>query len=54
MKLTRLLPKSLAITYQEWDLDRAESNLAYHEAMVRLFRELVEEGRTELRRLEDD
>jgi hypothetical protein len=54
MKITTVLPRSLAKVYQTWDLDRAESNLEYHEAMVRVLRELVEEGRAELRRLKED
>ena len=52
MKLTKILPKSLAKAYQEWDLNKAEAYLEYHEAMARVFRERVEEGKTELRRLE--
>lgn len=52
MKITKILPKSLAKVYQEWDLNRAEAYLEYHEAMARVFRERVEEGRAELRRLE--
>jgi hypothetical protein len=51
MKLTRILPKFLAKTYQEEDLRRAEIHLQYHNAMVRVFEERVTEGRTELERL---
>lgn len=53
MKLTKILPKSLAIAYQEWDLNKAEASLVYHESMARIFREHVEEGRSELRRLKE-
>jgi hypothetical protein len=52
LRLTRILPKPLAKTYQEWDLNRAEAYLEYYEAMVRVLRAQVEEGRAELRRLE--
>lgn len=51
MKITRILPKFLAKTYQEEDLRRAETHLQYHRGMVRVFEELVEEGREELERL---
>lgn len=54
MKITRILPKFLAKEYQSWDLNRAEAYLEYHEAMVRIFRQRVEEGRAELRRLEEN
>ena len=53
MKLTKILPKPLAKAYQEWDLNKAEAHLAYHEAMARLYKELVEEGRAELQRLKE-
>lgn len=52
MKITRILPKSLAKVYQEWDLNRAEADLEYYEAVVGVLRERVEKGRAELRRLE--
>jgi len=51
MKLTRILPKFLAKTYQEEDLRRAEIHLEYHRGMVRSLEYRVEEGRTELERL---
>jgi hypothetical protein len=54
LRLTRILPKPLAKAYQEWDLSRAEAYLEYYEAMVRVLRTRVEEGREELRRLEGD
>ena len=53
MKITKFLPKSLAIAYQEWDLSKAESSLEYHEAMAHVLREHVEEGREELQRLKE-
>ncbi len=54
MKITRLLPKFLAKTYQEEDLRRAETYLEYHRCMVRVFEERVAEGRAELERLEEN
>jgi hypothetical protein len=51
MKLTRILPKFLAKSYQEEDLRRAEIHLQYHNAMARVFEERVAEGQTELERL---
>jgi len=51
MKLTRILPKFLAKTYQAEDLRRAETTLQYHQAMVRVMEERVAEGREELKRL---
>jgi len=54
LRIIRILPKFLAKEYQVWDLRRAEAYLEYHEAMVRVLRQRVEEGRAELRRLEED
>ncbi len=51
MKITRILPKFLAKTYQEEDLRRAETHLEYHRGMVRFFEDRVAEGRAELDRL---
>ena len=51
MKLTRILPKFLAKTYQEEDLRRAEIYLEYHRGLVRNLEYRVAEGRAELDRL---
>ena len=51
MKITRILPKFLAKTYQEEDLRRAEDQLQHHRSMVQFFEERVAEGRAELDRL---
>jgi len=51
MKITRILPKFLAKTYQEEDLRRAETHLEYHRGLVRFFEDRVAEGRAELERL---
>jgi len=52
MKITRILPRSLAIAYQMHDLTRVDAYLEYHKAMVRLYEQLSLEGHTELERLE--
>ena len=52
MKITRILPKFLAKTYQEEDLRRAEIYLQYHRELVRNLEYRVAEGRAELERLE--
>jgi len=51
MKITKILPKFLAKTYQEEDLRRSEIHLQYHIGMVRVFEERCNEGREELKRL---
>jgi len=51
LKLTRILPKFLAKTYQAENLRRAEIQLQYHQGMVRVLEERVFEGREELERL---
>ena len=54
MKITRILPKFLAKTYQAEDLRRVEDKLEYHRAMARFLEERVDEGREEMQRLEGD
>jgi len=51
MKLTKLLPKPLAIAYQEYDLNRTDGQLEYYRAMVRVLEARSMEGHTELERL---
>ena len=51
MKLTRILPKFLAKTYQAEDLRRAEISLQYYRGMVSNLEQRVAEGRFELERL---
>ena len=51
MKLTRILPKFLAKSYQEEDLRRAEIQLQYHRGMVKVLEKRVAEGQIELERL---
>jgi len=51
MKITRVLPKSFAIGYQEYDLRKTDSQLEYYRAMVRVLEQRSQEGHEELRRL---
>ena len=51
MKLTRILPRKLAVSWQEYDLNRTDSYLAYYEALTKGYKERSEEGHTELKRL---
>jgi len=51
MKITQILPKFLAKTYQEEDLRRAEINLEYHRVLVSNLEYRIAEGRKELERL---
>lgn len=52
MKITKILPKFLAKSYQEEDLRRAKIHLEYHRGMSRVFEQRVAEGNAELERLE--
>jgi len=54
LKITRILPKPLAIAYQEHDLNRTDGQLGYHKAMVRVLEELSQEGHEELHRLKGE
>ncbi len=54
MKITKILPKPLAIAYQEHDLNRTDGQLEYYKAMVRFLEERSQEGHTELRKLKVD
>ncbi len=51
MKLTRILPKPLAIAYQEHDLNRTDGQLEYYQGMVRFLEQRSQEGHAELSRL---
>jgi len=52
LKLTRILPRKLAVSWQEYDLNRTDSYLAYYEAMAKGYKQMSEEGHAELKRLE--
>ena len=53
MKITRILPRNLAIGYQEYDLNKTDSKLEYYRAWVRVLEERSQEGHEELRRLKE-
>jgi len=54
MKITKILPKPLAIYYQEYDLNRTDGQLEYYQAMVRVLEERSHEGHAELQRLREE
>jgi len=54
MKITRILPKPLAIYYQEYDLNKVDDYLEYYKIMVRVLEERSLEGHEELRRLKEE
>jgi len=51
MKITKILPKFLAKSYQAEDLRRAEIQLQYYRSMVRVLEEKCDQGHIELERL---
>ena len=54
MKLTRILPKPLAIEWQRYDLNHTDSELEYHKAMAEVLEQRSEEGHAEMRRLKGE
>jgi len=54
LRITRILPKPLAIAYQEYTLLRAERYLEYYQMMARNLEERVYYGREELRWLKGE
>ena len=53
MKITRFLPKRLAIAFQKHDIERKETELKYYKVRVFVLEQLVQEGYQELERLGD-
>ena len=51
MKITRILPKKIAIGWQEHDLARTDGILEFHKTMVRVLEDMSDHGHAELRRL---
>jgi len=51
MKFTRILPRKLAISWQEYDLRRTDDYLAYYEELSQIYRQASEDGHAELERL---
>jgi len=54
MKITRILPKSLAIAYQEYDLNRTDGELEYYKGLVRFLEQRSYEAHNEFRRLKNE
>jgi len=54
MKITKILPRKLAIGWQEYDLSRTDGQLEYYKAMVQVLEEMSDESHTELRRLKEE
>ena len=52
MKITRILPKPLAIEFQKHNIHRNESELEYYRARVFTLEQLIQEGYEELYQLE--
>jgi hypothetical protein len=53
MKITRILPKFLAKSWQEYDLKKIRSRLEYSRTMVRVCEDLEREAEDEMRRLSE-
>jgi len=51
VKITRILPKSLAKSWQQYDLNKIHSKLQYYRTLVRVYEELEREGEEEMQRL---
>ena len=51
MKITRILPKPLALYYQEYDLNKVDGLLEYYRGIVQVLEERSQEGHAELVRL---
>ena len=54
MKLTRILPRVLAIEWQKYDLAHIDSKLEFHKAMAEGLQKCSEEGHAEMRRLKGE
>ncbi len=53
MKITRILPRSLAIGFQKHIIERDENELKHYRVRVFLLEESIQEGYNELSRLEE-
>ena len=51
MKITRILPKPLAIAWQEYDINKLETHYEYHQMIADNCMARLDEGRLELERL---
>ncbi len=53
MKITKFLPKPIAITFQKHDIEKKEVELKYYRAHVFTLEQLIQERYQELNRLEE-
>jgi hypothetical protein len=51
MKITRLFPKSFAISFQKYSIEKYETELEYYRNRVFTLEQLIQEGYDELVRL---
>ena len=51
MKITRILPKPLAIAWQEYDINKLETHYEYHQMIADNCQARLDEARCELERL---
>jgi len=51
MKITRILPKSLAIAWQEYDINKLESYYEYHQSIANNCLARLNQAQNELERL---
>jgi len=51
MKITRILPKPLAIAWQEYDINKLETHYEYHQMIADNCKTRLYEARHELERL---
>ena len=51
MKITRILPKPLAIAWQEYDINKLETHYEYHQMIADNCQARLNEARDELERL---
>jgi hypothetical protein len=54
MKLTRILPKSLAIAWQEYDIDKMETHYQYHQQIADNLKVRLYDAKNELERLKEN
>jgi hypothetical protein len=54
LKLTRILPKPLAIEWQRYDLAHVDGDLEYHKEMAEFLEQRSKEGHAEMRRLKGE
>ncbi len=54
MKITRFLPKKLAIGWQEYDINKMKAHYEYHQGLAEVIERLLAEGEEELLRLQEN